>query len=536
MKLKHACKKGVTLVLAGLMAAATLTACGSGSESTATAGAESVTTETSTSSEATESTAVTESDETLVMILETEPKTLTNLNNASTLQVFPEAIGDSLLRYNDETKTADPCLAESYEMIDDTHYRFHLREDAVYSDGTPVTADDVLYSLTQYKEVGVQDALMIDPANCVVEDEHTFVLALETYKLGWEFCVAQGTTAIYSEAAVEAAGGVDAAGFAPVGCGRYKVSEWKPGEYLLVERNENYWDPDFVGYYKYIKFMFVSDSASRVMAVRSGDADIANRISAADYISLQNDPAAYGWAYDAGVVNNLYFNNEEGACTDEKLREAICYAIDPEAVNAVMNLGMGEVAQGLWPKSFPFYRDYYGKTLYDPEKAKQLLAEAGYASGLTLDLPVLSTFKDAATVVQENLRNVGVEVNVSVLDNATWTGLARGGDYDMLLGNTAIASVNATMFNHVDPAKIGISAFSIRVDTPAINEGLALANSTDEANQEEGFDKLYDEIFSNYYVLGLCNGNKYMAVKNGVTGLRVSNTYGYVDVSECHPE
>lgn len=219
MKLKHACKKGVTLVLAGLMAAATLTACGSGSESTATAGAESVTTETSTSSEATESTAVTESDETLVMILETEPKTLTNLNNASTLQVFPEAIGDSLLRYNDETKTADPCLAESYEMIDDTHYRFHLREDAVYSDGTPVTADDVLYSLTQYKEVGVQDALMIDPANCVVEDEHTFVLALETYKLGWEFCVAQGTTAIYSEAAVEAAGGVDAAGFAPVGCG-----------------------------------------------------------------------------------------------------------------------------------------------------------------------------------------------------------------------------------------------------------------------------------------------------------------------------
>ncbi|MEG1012401.1 MAG: ABC transporter substrate-binding protein, partial [Ruthenibacterium sp.] len=222
--------------------------------------------------------------------------------------------------------------------------------------------------------------------------------------------------------------------------------------------------------------------------------------------------------------------------TDPKLREAICCAIDPEAVNAVMNLGMGEVAQGLWPKSFPFYRDYYGKTLYDPEKAKKLLSEAGYAKGLTLELPVFSTFKDAATVVQENLRTVGVEVNVSVLDNATWTGLARGGDYDMLIGNTAIASVNATMFNHVDPAKSGISAYNIRVKTPELADALTTANSTDEAKQKEGFDKLYEEIFSKYYVLGLCNGDKYMAVKNGVTGLRVSNTYGFVDVTECHPE
>lgn len=533
MNLKHICKKCLAIMLSGLLAVLALTACESGSGS-------STPQETSSSGpmastvEGTEK--VTKSDETLVVILETEPKTLTNLNNASTLQVFPEAIGDSLLRYNDETKTADPCLAESYEMIDDTHYRFHLREDAVYSDGKPVTADDVLYSLTQYKEIGVQDALMIDAENCVVEDEHTFVLALETYKLGWEFCVAQGTTAIYSKAAVEAAGGVDAPGFAPVGCGRYKISEWKPGEYLLVERNENYWDSDFTGYYKYIKYMFVSDSASRVMAVRSGDADIANRISAADYISLQNDSAAYGWAYDAGVVNNLYFNNESGPLTDATLREAICCAIDPEAVNAVMNLGMGEVAQGLWPKNFPFYRDYYDKTLYNPEKAKQLLEEAGYATGLTLELPTLTTYKDAATVVQENLRNVGIEVNVSVLDNPTWTGLARGGDYDLLIGNTAIASVNATMFNHVDPAKAGISAFNLRVDTPELNEGLALANSTDETQQKDGFDKLYDEIFSNYYVLGLCNGDKYMAVKNGITGLRVSNTYGFVDVTECHPE
>lgn len=539
MKRKYIYKKGMLLAIASVMMATAMTGCSSSSkttESTVAQGAESVAAGSTVTEDAAEEVNTEKSDETLVVVIETEPKTLTNLNNASTLQVFPEAIGDSLLRYNDDTKTAEPCLAESYEMIDETHYRFHLREDAAFADGTPVTAADVLYSLTQYHEVGVQDALMIDPENCVVEDDHTFVLALDVFKLGWEFCLGQGTTAIYSEAAVEAAGGVDAPGFSPMGCGRYQVSEWKPGEYLMLERNDNYWDKAFVGYYKNIKFMFVSDSASRVMAVRSGDADIANRISTADYISLQNDPNTYGWAYDCGVVNNLYFNNETGVMTDPKLREAICRAIDPEEVNAVMNLGMGEVAQALWPKSFPFYREYYSEILYNPEKAKELLAEAGYASGLKLELPVLTTYKDAATVVQENLRNVGVEVNISVLDNATWTGLARGGDYDMLIGNTAVASINATMFNHVDPAKIGISAFSIRVNSPGINDGLALANSTDESKQKEGFDMLYDEIFNNYYVLGLCDGNKYMAVKKGVTGLRVSNTYGYVDVAGCRPE
>ena len=534
MKLKHAYKKGLAFVLASFMAVATLTACGSSAGETSASSAEM--TDSAASSDAVQTTALTESDETLTVILEVEPKALTNLNSQPTRQVFAEAIGSSLLRYNDETKTTDPCLAESYEKIDDTHYRFHLREDAVYSDGTPVTSQDVLYSFTRYKEMGVQDLLPIDLDNFVIEDDHTFILALTRYTLGWEFCVAQGTSSIYSEAAVEAAAGLEAPNFAPVGCGRYEVSEWKPGEYLLVERNENYWDEDYVGYYKYIKFMFVSDSASRVMAVRSGDADIANRITVADYLSLQNDPTAYGWSYDAGVVNSAYFNCESGPLKDPKLREAICYAIDPEAVNAVMNLGMGETAQAIWPKSFPFYKDYYGKSLYDPEKSKELLKELGYENNLVLNCIIFPTFKDAATVLQENLRQVGVTLEVNMMDNATWTPLVKAGEYDVTIGNSCIASVNATMFNHVDPQKIGASAYNIRMDTPELNNVMAEVNSPDEEQQKAGFDKLYDIVFGQYTVCGLCNGDKYMAVKKGITGLKVGNTYGFVDVTECHPE
>ncbi len=537
MSFKNLLKKSLCMLLVCIMAVGILASCGdSSTPSTSADTAESGSA--SEAGDATEGAPVAESDETLTFVLEVEPTTLTNLNNASTLQVFAEAITSSLLEYNDETKTADPALAESYEMIDDTHYRFVLRDDAVFADGSPVTSQDVLYSFTKYKEMGVQDIMPIDVENFVIEDDKTFILALERYTIGWEFSVAQGSSAIYSEALVEAAGGVDAVGFAPLGCGEYIVSEWKPGEHLLLERNENYWDPEYVGYYKYIKFTFNSDSAARVMAVRSGDADIANRIGIADYISLENDPSAYGWAYDAGVVNNVYYNCESGPLVDAKLREAVTYAIDPEAVNAVMNLGLGEVAQALWPKSFPYYKEYYDGTLYNPEKSKEMLAELGYdeSNPLVLNCIIFPTFKDAATVIQESLRQVGVDLQVNMMDNATWTPLVRAGEYDVTLGNTAIASINVSMFNHVDPAKMGASAFNIRMDTPEMNAVMEAVNTPDEEARLEAFDDLYEIVFGQYTVAGLCNGEKYMAVGTGITGLKVGNTYGFVDVTDCRPE
>ncbi|MFI3169688.1 MAG: ABC transporter substrate-binding protein [Faecalibacterium sp.] len=513
--------------------AAALAAC-SATDSTVV---DSASTSESTSTETTVTEANTAmSDERLTFLLDVAPTAMTNLTTASTLQVYGETISASLFRYNDDTKTVDYALADSYEAIDDTHYQFHLREDAVYSDGTPVTSADVLYTLTAYKNIGVQDMVCIDPDNFEIIDDKNFILALTTYTLGWEYCLGQGTSGIYSEAAVEAAGGVDSAGFAPIGCGRYVIKEWKAGESLLVERNENYWDKDYVGYYKEIMFGYAADSASRTLAVRSGDADVANRIGVADYVGLQSDSVGYGWSYDCGVVNSVYFNNESGVCSDVQVREALCYAIDPEAVNQVLNLGLAEVEQGIWPSNFRFYTDYYGGSLYDPDKAIDLLAEIGMSTGLTINCLVYDAFKDTATVIQEQLRLVGVEVEVNSMDNATWTPLVRAGEYDITIGNTCIPCVNATMLNHVHPEKIGSSAYSIRVDNDEIWDAINTINSPDEADQAAGFEAMFDYVFGNYTVCGLCGGDKYMGVKQGITGLRVGNTYGYVDVTECYAE
>lgn len=532
MNLKKTLTKGLSLGLACALSLSLLTGCGGGSSSSDSTGV-STPEDTAPVMDSTPNTE--KSDETFTFILEGEPTSLTALSSSTGALVISEAIGGSLLRYNDETKTAEPEIASSYDTIDDTHYRFHLREDAVYADGTPVTANDVLYSFQRYKEMGNQDFVNIDVENCVVEDEHTFVLALTEYFAGWEFCVSEGSSAIYSQAAVEAAGGLDAPQLAPVSCGRYTFKEWKPGQYILLERNENYWNKDYVGYYKYLKFTFMSDSASRVMSVRSGDADAANRVAASDFISLQNDATAYGWSYDCGVDNQIFFNCESGLTADPALREAIAHAIDPEAVNAVMNLGVGEVVQGLWGKAFPYYRDYYGESLYNPDLAKEQLAALGYNNNLTLKCICTAVFKDPATVIQESLRQVGVTLDVEILESAAFLPAARGGEYDIIVGNNAVACLSSNAFNNIDPDKIGAAVYNTRINTPELSEAISKANSPDEATREEGFDEIYDIVLGSYAVVGLCNGDKYVAVKQGITGLKVGTRMGYVDVSECHP-
>lgn len=474
-------------------------------------------------------------DETLVVMLDAEPEKLYGDAGASGIIII-DAIAASLLEYDAETRGWTWGLAESYEKIDDTHYKFTLREGIQYADGTPVTAADAVYSLGYMNAQGTSDAQYFNMEEMEVIDDRTFVFALTQYIPGWEFFLAEHNGVVYSQAAVDAVGGEEAAlRNIPVGCGKYQLKEWKSGEYILIERNENYYDKDYIGYYKYIKFMFVGDSASRLLAVKSGDAQVAYRISAAEYNSLKSDPAVTGLAYDAGVVYNVYFNNESGPCADVKVREALCYAIDGAAVNAVINMNAGTVAQGWLPASFPHYKDY-GLIEYNPEKAKQMLADAGYPNGIDLYCCVIASHREMATVVQESMRQAGVNLTVEVLEQNVYLQKARGGEYDIQMGNNTVPSLTPNVFNQIDPGKVGKSVQSCRIKAPEVSDYIKMCNSSDEATSAEGWEKLTDYVFGNYCLKGLCDGDKYNAVAAGLTGLSYATRMSYIDVTNIRPQ
>lgn len=535
-------KTNLKRIMTGALAAAmafSLAACGQDSSSTDVASDSSSSSSMLTTPDTASTTNATASDEELTVALMGEPSTLFALGGTLVESglVIENAMGGRLLEFDASTGEISPSLADTYELVDDTHARFHLRDGACYSDGTPVTAEDVLYSFNVAKENAVSFTSYFDMANSSAEDDQTVIIAFTEYVPGWEQLFANPAATITSEANVNAVGGVDNAGHnPPIGCGRYVFKEWSSGQYILIERNENYWDDSYTGYYKTIRFTFIPDAASRVLALQSGDVDVAQRISMSDYMALQNNPDAKGLPFATDRVFNLMFNVQSDVFSNELLREAVAYALDPQAVNALQNMGQGQVVQGWLTETHPYYKEYYegGHVPYDPEKAKELMAQAGFPDGFDCTLVTQAATQQIATVIQESLRQVGINMEIQTLEQSTYVANMRAGEYDCYVGATTAGTLSPDNFNQLDPAKIGVTVGGYRDDRPEVSDMIALASSPDEATAQEGWDQLIDLVFGQYYCVGLCNAIDCYGLAGNLEGLKLGKL-NYMDVSYVHP-
>ena len=477
------------------------------------------------------------SDETIVIMLAAEPTTLTGLTGITdqVACIVEYAIGGHLFEFNREKGDVDFSLAESYEVIDELHYRIKLRDDIHYTDGTPVTAADVVYTVSCCID-GKQDwTNNMDIENFVIEDDRTLVVAYSKYTPGWAVAFAEASAAIYSEASVQAVGGLDKTERnAPLGCGRYNAVEWKAGEYILLERNENYWDKSYNGYYKYIKLMWSSDAASRLLAVKSGDAQVADTISISEAVTLQNDPNTQAVLFNSGATFMVYFNCSKGVFTDPKLREAVSYAIDSEGINQVVNMGLGTVAQGFVPASNKYYHEYHkgGINPYDPEKAKQLMKEAGYGDGLAIECKCLRGMVPAATLVQESLRQLGITMEILPMDPGGFVPEARAGNYDLTIGNTDNSYIKPDNFNLVRPNFEVIGG--PKITDPAMTEILSRATSSNPEIEAQGWYDVIEYIFDNHCLVGLYNKLVCHASSRDIEGLDLIKR-DYLNITKLRP-
>lgn len=535
-------KGNLKRMLAGTMAFAlafSLTACGSNTESEAVSDSDASSTSLATPDTATTTANVTASDEELTVALMSEPTTLFALGGTATESglIIENAIGGRLLEYDAPTGEITPSLADSYELVDDTHAKFHIRDGACYSDGTPVTAADVLYSFSVAQENANSFTTYMDLANSTAEDDQTVIIAFTEYVPGWEQLFANPAATITSEANVTAAGGAEAAGHnPPIGCGRYVFKEWSSGQYITIERNENYWDDSYTGYYKTIRFTFIPDAAARVLALQSGDADVAQRIAMSDYMALQNNPDAKGITFSTDRVFSMFFNVQSDIFSNEKVREAVAHAIDPQAVNALQNMGQGQVVQGWLTPTHPYYKEYYegGHPAYDPEQAKALLAEAGYPDGFDCTMVTQASTQQIATVLQESLRQVGINMEIQTLEQSTYVATMRAGDYDCYVGATTAGTLSTDNFNQLDPAKIGVTIGGYRDDRPEVTAMIEKASSSDEATAQAGWDEIIDLVYGQYYLVGLCDAIDCYGLAGNLEGLKLGKL-NYMDVSYVHP-
>jgi peptide/nickel transport system substrate-binding protein len=340
-----------------------------------------------------------------------------------------------LVRANREADQIIPDLAESWQISDDgLEYTFHLRE-AKFSDGSPVTARDAVFSLTRMRDdpESVQSAMYQIMADISAPDDRTVVIRLTEPSAPFLATLAMFAAAILPEKAVTELG--EDFGTRPVGAGAFRLKEWRRGEVVKLERNEHYWEaglPKLDG----VEWHVVTDDNTRILKVRAGELDAAIFIPFNRMADLDADPEIDVHLDPSTREDHLLLNHENEWLAKKNVRKALNMAVDLQSIVDVVTFGYGTPANSYIPAGALYYNPDNPNYPHNPEKAKEMLAAEG-ASGMTLDIIVGSgdeVEEQIGVLLKDQLGKVGVDLEIRKVDPAASWDMFVAGDYD-----TAIA-------------------------------------------------------------------------------------------------
>ena len=312
---------------------------------------------------------------------------------------------------------AEPCLAEAWKMAPDgLSYEFILRAGAKFHNGTPVTAEEVKFSFERYR--GTSASLMKERVAAVeTPDERSvrFVLKKPWPDFVTFYSSATGAGWIMPKKYVEQVG---EEGFkkAPVGAGPSKFVSFTPGVELVFEAFEGYWRKTPA--VKRLVFKVVPEEATRLAALKRGEVDIAYSIRGELAEELRKTP---GLTLKPVVIQGtfwLYFPDQwdpKSPWHDQRVRDAARLALDYKSISEALTLGYSRLTGSVFPENFEFYWQPPAP-VYDPARARKLLAEAGHGQGFDAgDYTCDTSYANIAEVVLNNLREVGIRVKLRPL-------------------------------------------------------------------------------------------------------------------------
>ena len=438
-------------------------------------------------------------DETIVIGLAAEPSGLWGSGTGKVeneMQIVNGALTDTLVKVDRSTGEVLPNLAVEWEWLDDTHCRFVLRDDVTMSDGTPLVADDVVYSVNTWIECSPNSDTGRFLADAAAEDEHTVTIGFNTICPDFLTMLSWSNFGIVSEDEINALGGREEADLNPVfGSGKYRFKEWNRGQDITLERNDNYWNPDYKGYFKEIKFIFINDSAARAMAVQSGDAQVAYDMPMSMASTFVSNDDLKVIAHTFGQNTRVWYNMgpNAGATADIRVRQAIDKALNFDAIAMIGTAGFGEEVHSAFPIESKYYNEIFTKEerAQDIEGAKALLEEAGYGDGLDLTIVGMQDQAPVFAVMQENLRQAGINLTINIVDTPQFVQQANEGTYDLIHVGDLLEARYPTIFSSLTEAVI--NTFCIggsKWTTPEIEEKITklIQEPDEDAAKEEAKD------------------------------------------------
>ncbi|HSL82530.1 MAG TPA: ABC transporter substrate-binding protein, partial [Thermoanaerobaculia bacterium] len=348
--------------------------------------------------------------------------------------------------YEDHPPTFEPELATSYEWSDDhLELTFHLREDAVWSDGVPVTAEDVRFTWQAqthpdvawdsafYKEA-IEDVEVVDPHTVVFHFREIFPYQLLAANEGlilpkhaWgqlPFSEWRRNTDFFRDNLVVN--------------GPYTIERWTPQQEIVLARNERYFDPD-LPYLDRVIFRFIPEKSNQVTQLLTGDLHLVEQVPTTDIARIRASSRARLDAYWHRLYAVFLWNLDDPRFADRRVRQALTLAIDRQTMVDTLWGEFGRVATSPIVHTVWAHDDSIEPWPYDPERARELLAEAGWTDrdgdgtidkdGVPFRFELLANQGnqeriDAVVMAQEQLRRVGIDARPRVMEfNAMIGGL-----------------------------------------------------------------------------------------------------------------
>lgn len=409
-----------------------------------------------------------------------------------------------------EDMTITPGIIESWDTDEaQTTYTLHIRKGVQFSDGTPLTADIVKYSIEAWAPFRDGSYMYSDPVYTVVDDNTLEMKFKESYgnlmiQLSRIYCTLPDS--------LDDLGNITNY----IGTGPFVLENYEKDQSATLKKNPNYWNKEKNPSIDSVEWKVIPDENSRILALQSGDVDaigVSEHYCSLPYSSISSIDEEGKFNVDvhrgAGLVSTYIYNYLKGPMTDIHLRKAVTCAIDRESLTKSMTYGYGDASAYFVLQDYRYTARKESGYVYDVDQAKTELTKAGYqdtdgdgivekdGQPLKLTLLVGSTETDRSTAVfvQDNLKAVGIDVEIQALDDSARSSAAEKGDFDIAYTHPWLKTPQTYM-----AWRCSGSGYDDFGTTFAINDKFEEYNAKmNAATSEDALWELFDQIWADEY-------------------------------------
>jgi peptide/nickel transport system substrate-binding protein len=437
---------------------------------------------------------------------------------------------DQLTTVNEDSSGIAASIAESWEISPDgTLYTFVIRQGVTFHDGSPMTMEDVVFSLERVfdpKGSGysflfgtVEGVKAVDDTSLQITLKEPFTPLLDNLNVF--------PASIVPKAAVEA----DADAFAqnPVGTGPFKLQEFAKGRQVHLVKHDEYWKPDRP-HVDEVVIPYVTDDNTRILRVQGGEVDAAVGIPYAQIDQLDGQDDIDVQIEELFRFDGMWLNHGKSPLDDVKVRQALNYATDKEAMLKSIFFDKVEVANHMMPK-MKYWRDDVPAYEYDPERAKSLIAESKAADGFTIPIVIPTgdvIIQQIAQIVKESYAGIGVNVQITNLDigtaytNFSGFNYTAGANWYITSDVPGPDELAAIQFDF--SAASGTKSFFTNYNSKKATELVQEAGRSDDATREQVFGELQQLVMDDAVLVALFFTPARAALRSNVKDFKTVKT------------